>query len=163
MPRTRRVMPFLQRRQATWYLRFRLPIRLQVLAGRTELRLSLDTRELSVARKRAEQVLPDVYCLKQLARHMSAVEPGHVQRAFDVALSRLVEDLRRTREPWLRGRHQSIHALENRSGKFLPGDGVSKLITSGSVQELQLTNLRGLIERGDHRRGAERAGAVYGS
>jgi hypothetical protein len=157
MPRTRRVMPFLQRRQATWYLRFRLPVRLQGLAGRSELRLSLGTRELSVARQRAEQVLPDVYCLKQLARHMSALEPMHVRGALDLALSRIVDELRRTREPWMRGRAQSIHALENGLGKLLPGDGVSKLITPGSLQELQLTTLRGAIERGDHRRGAERA------
>jgi integrase len=156
MPRTRRVMPFLQRRQATWYLRFRLPVRLQALAGRSELRLSLGTRELSVARQRAEQVLPDVYCLKQLARHMSALEPGHVQRALDLALSRLAEELHRTREPWMRGR-PSMHGLENGSGKSLPGGQVSKLVTPGMLQELQLKNLRWSIERGQYGPGADRA------
>jgi len=129
MPRTRRVMPFLQRRQATWYLRFRLPVRLQELAGRSKLRLSLGTRELSVARQRAEQVLPDVYCLKQLARHMSPLGPVHVQRALDLALSRIVDEVRRTREPWMRGRAQSIHGLQNGLVKSLPGDGASKLIS----------------------------------
>jgi integrase len=157
MPRTRRVMPFLQRRQATWYLRFRLPVRLQALAGRSELRLSLGTRELSVARQRAEQVLPDVYCLKQLARNMSALEPGHVQRALDLALSRLAEELHRTREPWMRGRQQSIHNLEMGSGKSLPSTGDSKFVTPGRLLELQLTNLRGAIERGEYGRGADRA------
>jgi integrase len=157
MPRTRRVMPFLQRRQATWYLRFRLPVRLQELAGRSELRLSLGTRELSVARQRAEEVLPNVYGLKQLARHMSALEPGHVQRALDLALSRLEEELRRTREPWMRGRDRSIHGLEKGLGEFLPITGDFKTISPGQIQELKLMSLRRAIERSEHARGADRA------
>jgi hypothetical protein len=44
----------------------------------------------------------------------------HVQRALDVALSRLVDELHRTREPWMRGRHQSIYDLEKGLGKSLP-------------------------------------------
>jgi hypothetical protein len=91
MPRMRRVMPFLQRRQATWYLRFRLPVRLQELGGRSELRLSLGTRELPVARLRAERVIPNVYWLKQLARYMSALAlgPEHVRRALDLAFAQI--------------------------------------------------------------------------
>jgi hypothetical protein len=82
MARVCRVMPLLQRREATWYFRFKLPVTLRRLAGRSELRLSLGTGELAVARERAERVFPDVYLLKQLARHMSALEPLHVQKAL---------------------------------------------------------------------------------
>ncbi len=101
MGRARRVMPFLQRRESTWYFRFRLPGSLKSLAGRSELRISLGTRELAVARQRTERVLPDVYVIKQLARHMSALEPSHVQKALDLAFTRIVNELERTRGPWM--------------------------------------------------------------
>jgi hypothetical protein len=45
MPRCRRVMPFLQRRDRTCYFRFRIPGPLRSLARRSELRISLGTRE----------------------------------------------------------------------------------------------------------------------
>jgi hypothetical protein len=83
--RARRVMPFLQRREATWYFRFKLPRRLPSFAGRSEIRVSLGTTELWVARQQAERVLPDVYSIKVLARHMSALEPGRVRNALDLA------------------------------------------------------------------------------
>jgi hypothetical protein len=152
-------MPFLQRRHATWYLRFRLPVRLQELGGRSELRVSLGTRELAVARLRAERVLLDVHSLKQLARYMSAValEPMHVRAALDLALSRIAEELRRTREPWIRGPNESARALLHGSGKFLANEGITKLVTPGMLQELELLSLRRAIENGDHRRGAGRA------
>src|SRR5215471_6234946 len=104
MGRSRRVMPFLHRRDCTWYFRFRIPGPLRSIALRSELRISLGTSELGVARQRAEGVLPDVYRLKQLARRMSVLEPSHVQRALDIAFSEIVEKLERTKEPWLRAR-----------------------------------------------------------
>jgi hypothetical protein len=56
MPRARRVMPFLQRRKATWYFRFKLPGRLRPIAGHSEMRLSLGTTELWVARQQAVSI-----------------------------------------------------------------------------------------------------------
>jgi hypothetical protein len=160
MPRMRRVMPFLQRRQATWYLRFRLPVRLQELGGRSELRLSLGTRELPVARLRAERVIPNVYWLKQLARYMSALAlgPEHVRRALDLAFAQIVSELQRTREPWFRGQAQSANALQSQfSSSLSNAGGITKLVTPGMRHELQLTNLRRAIESGDYLRGADRA------
>ena len=65
MHHSRRVMPFLQRRDATWYFRFKFPESLRSVSARSELRISLGTHELAVARERVERVLPDVYLLKQ--------------------------------------------------------------------------------------------------
>jgi hypothetical protein len=90
-------MPFLQRRDRTWYFRYRIPGPLRSLARRSELRISLGTHELVVARERVERVLPDVYRLKQLARHMTVLEASHVQRALDIAFSEIVEKLERSR------------------------------------------------------------------
>src|SRR5579863_6785666 len=111
MARARRVMPFLQRRQATWYFRFKLPRRLRSFAGRSEIRVSLGTTELWVARQKAERVLPDIYSIKVLARHMSALEPAHLQKALDLAFSRIVGELERTKEPWMRSRVSDPWAL----------------------------------------------------
>jgi hypothetical protein len=125
MGRNRRVMPFLQRRNSAWYFRFRLPHRLRSIGCRTELRVSLGTHELAIARERAERVLPDVYRLKHLARHMSALEPCHVQKALDLAFTRIVTELERTREPWLRHRAGALrgagHAVSVQlNGGFQP-------------------------------------------
>jgi hypothetical protein len=43
MARARRVMPFLQRQKSTWYLRYRVPVGLRALTGRTEVIVSLGT------------------------------------------------------------------------------------------------------------------------
>jgi len=160
MPRIRRVTRFLQRRQATWYLRFRLPTRLQELTGRTELRISLGTCDLPVARLRAERVIPNVYWLKQLARYMSALAlgPEHIRGALELAFAQIVSELQRTREPWLRGQAQSTHALQSQfSSSFPNAGGITKLVTPGMLHERQLMNLRRAIEDGDYGRGADRA------
>jgi integrase len=151
-------MPFLHRRECTWYFRFKLPERLKALAGRYELRISLGTRELAVARQRAEQVLSDVYCLKQLARHMSGLDPSHVQRALDIAFSEIVEKLERSKEPWLRGR---VSAWVNGSTGFgFQPNGSSAVPAGFGLLDIQLFGLRRAIEANDPARGRESARAL---
>ena len=104
MPRRRRVTPFLHRRKASWYLRFKLPRSLSRLIGRAEFRVSLNTKEFVLARARAEGALPEIFWLKSLVRLMSELEPEHVQRAVNLAFSRIVAELERTKEPWMRGK-----------------------------------------------------------
>jgi hypothetical protein len=104
-----------------WYFRFKLPGRLRSLAGRSELRISLGTRELTVARQRAEGVLADVYLIKQLARHMSVLEPSQVQKALHIAFSEIVEKLEQGKEPWMRARAAAPFGLVSGSSVKLHG------------------------------------------
>ena len=68
MPKTPRQASYLQRRGTAWYFRFRLPRRIQSVAERSEIRVSLDTCELSIARERVAMLLPYVHSFKRLAR-----------------------------------------------------------------------------------------------
>jgi integrase len=156
MARRRRVMPFLQRRDRTWYFRFRLPGPLRSLAGRSELRISLGTRKLAVARKAAERVLPDVYCLKQLAREMSTLAPEHVQKALNMAFARIVAELERTGEPWMRARAAAPFGIAGTAAidaqrRMFGADARDMLL------ELKLSTLRRYIETNDFSPGAESA------
>ncbi len=158
MPRARRVTPFIHRRRLTWYLRFKLPGSLQPIAGRTEIRISLGTKELLVARLRAERVLPDVYSLKLLARHMSTLEPRHVQKALNIAFSRIVSELERTKEPWIRARAtRRSGVVDVGGGAISPRTGMFDPNASDLLHELKLSSIRRSIERRDVFRGAESA------
>ena len=67
MPKTPRQASYLQRRGTAWYFRFRLPSQIQSVAERSEIRVSLDTCELSIARERVAMLLPHVHSFKRLA------------------------------------------------------------------------------------------------
>ncbi len=75
MARIYRAASYLSRRGASWYFRFRLPTEMPLAADRGELRLGLYTGELAVARIRAGQLLPFVFSLKRLNRHMARLTP----------------------------------------------------------------------------------------
>jgi hypothetical protein len=60
--------PYLLRRASTWYLRFRLPIEIQSLVGRSELRLSLRTPSVRVAERRALACHAYLHRLRRIVR-----------------------------------------------------------------------------------------------
>jgi hypothetical protein len=94
--------PYLHRRSTIWYFRFKLPGRLRALTDRAEIRLSVATEKLSIARERAVAVLPQVYFLKRINRQMDTLEPQHVRIALDTAFTSIVNTLERSKEPWMR-------------------------------------------------------------
>ena len=93
MARIYRAASYLLRRGASWYFRYRLPAEIQLVAGRAELRLSLYTGELAVARIRAGQLLPFVFSLKRLNRHMARLTPDIAKQVLD-EFARVVDALR---------------------------------------------------------------------
>lgn len=102
MPKTPRQASYLHRRGSVWYSRFKLPTQIQSVAERAEIRVSLDTCELSIARERVAILLPYVHSFKRLARNMSKLTPEDVQNALDLYFTDIVEELEQAKEPWLR-------------------------------------------------------------
>lgn len=49
---------------------------------------------------------------------MSALEPAHIQKALNMAFSRIVSELERTREPWIRSQAIAPHGIVNGRGQF---------------------------------------------
>lgn len=106
MSKNPRIAPYLMKRNSRWYFRFRVPIAIQSLAGRSELRVSLNTSSLKVAKNLLPEALPYVYELKRLTRRMKQLEPDHVRTALDRIFTELVETLEHSKEPWMRGQHR---------------------------------------------------------
>ena len=88
MARIYRAASYLSRRRASWYFRFRVPTEMQLAAGRVELRLSVYTGELAVARIRAGQLLPFVFALKRLNRHMARLTPDIAKQVLEHEFTR---------------------------------------------------------------------------
>jgi len=82
-----------------WYFRFRLPTQIQSVAERAEIRVSLDTCELSIAHERLAILLPYVHSFKQLAKNMSKLTPEHVRNALNLYVTDIVEELERPAQP----------------------------------------------------------------
>jgi hypothetical protein len=100
MARIYRAASYLLRRGASWYFRYRLPAEIQSVARRAELRLSLYTGELAVARIRLGQLLPFVIALKRLGQHMPELTPEIAKQVLDEAFTRVIEALEQSQEPW---------------------------------------------------------------
>jgi hypothetical protein len=116
MPRVRRLTQFLDKRRASWYLRFRLPARLRLLAQRDELRLSLGTSDRQVACHRVRVLYRHIYGIRRLAKLMATLTKEDAERALRRALAQLVDDLERSKEPWFR--HDPLREL--RRGSLRP-------------------------------------------
>ena len=93
MPKTPRQTSYLQRRGRIWYFRFKLPTEVQSVAERTEIRVSLDTCELSAARERVAVLIPYIHAFKRLAKQMRELTSKQVQKALDLYFSNIVEEL----------------------------------------------------------------------
>jgi hypothetical protein len=93
MPKTPRQTSYLQRRGRIWYFRFKLPTEVQSVAERTEIRVSLDTCELSAAGERVAVLIPYIHAFKRLAKQMSELTSEQVQKALDLYFSNIVEEL----------------------------------------------------------------------
>jgi hypothetical protein len=87
----------------------------------------------------------------------AVLEPVHIRRALELAFRRIAEELHRTREPWVRGRDESVRAVLYGSSKLPTDGGLTKLMTPGMLQELQLMTLRQAIESGEYSGGVARA------
>lgn len=103
MPKSLRQASYLQQRgSGIWYFRFKLPSKLQSLVGKVDIRLSLDTHELSLAQEKITALLPHVYSIKRLAKTMGELTPEITKKALDLYFTNLVEALERTNAPYLR-------------------------------------------------------------
>jgi hypothetical protein len=153
MPKTPRQASYLQQRGRTWYFRFKLPTRIQSVAERTEIRVSLDTCELSAARERVAMLLPYVHSFKRLARQMSKLTPAHVQKALDLYFTDVVEELERSKAPWLRpsapiGTYPGMNA----------GPCISDCLPSPHAKyDLHARTIKNAIRRKDYMQGASLA------
>jgi hypothetical protein len=145
MPRLRRLTQFLHRRRAYWYLRFRFPAAIQALIQRTEFQLSLATTDRQVACHRARVLYPHIYSIRRLAKLMATLTREDVERALRRALTRLVVDLERTREPWFR--HDPVQELMRQNSmvssqlagnpQFINADGVARMRASSNIASVQ--------------------------
>lgn len=131
--RSRR-MPYLEVRPTGFYFRLQFPSPLRAILGRANIRVSLSTSELSIARERVSLALPHVYSLKRLLRKGGKMTPEEYQRALRYAISRIVETLETAREPWLPEDDQTpddAHGalLEHALG-FRPSERATRLMQS---------------------------------
>ena len=106
LPKKPRQASYLQRRSTARYFRFRLPGQIQSAAERSEIRVSLDTCELSIARERVAMLLPYVHSFKRLARDMHKLTSEHAQQVLDRYFTDIVEEL-------------GMHMSEARAQEFL--------------------------------------------
>ncbi len=88
---------FLQRRRSSYYFRFRLPGAIQSLVRRREVRYSLGSRRISVARELIAAVMPAIYAVKGLGRRVKTLNEDEARRAAEFAIGRLLAVLRRSR------------------------------------------------------------------
>ena len=145
MPRPKRVLPYLQKRPSGWYFRFKLPIEIQSLVDRQEIRLSLHTKDYKEARERAEVTLPYVHWMKRF-RHMgSTLTPEISEQILKEVFERLVDELERTRAPWMRPRisQQVVNGSMMIPESYPPAPSRSDEIGRRTHQ------LQGAIQRGD--------------
>lgn len=105
-------VPYLQGRCGKYYFRFQIPARHRLIVGRSEIRLSLNTSDRSIAREQVARALLQVYSFKRLCRKCMELNPDEARRAMSYALNRLIEALQNLNEPWLSPQVQSGDAEE---------------------------------------------------
>jgi integrase len=147
-----------RRKSRLYYFRFRLPIEMQSVLGREEIRLSLETVDVKQARECVVAALPHVYAIKRLSRTMNELTQDELRRAVSFAVTRLVDALERSREPWMRngsGNGTAVDALAS-----LRGFASLPVLNGDRLHALEADNLRHAITAGEHTGGVELAKQV---
>ena len=145
MPRPKRVLPYLQKRPSGWYFRFKLPIEIQSLVDRQEIRLSLHTKDYKEARERAEVTLPYVQWMKRFRHMASSLTPEISEQILKDVFERLVDELERTRAPWMRPR---VSQRAVNGGMVIPESFPPPPSRSDEIGR-RIHQLQGAIQRGD--------------
>ena len=94
-------VPYLESRACGFHFRIRIPTAYRAILGRTNIRLTLNTRERSVARERIAIVLPHVLSFRRLCRRRTDMNAEQFERAIKFAVKRIVEMLESWNAPWL--------------------------------------------------------------
>lgn len=115
-------VPYLESRPASYYFRFRFPPSVTKLLGRTNIRLSLQTRERAIARERIARVLPHVLSLRRLCRNRARMSAEQFERAVKFAVKRVIDTLEGWQEPWAEDRDRLPEYLEMRLFKEAFGE-----------------------------------------
>ena len=139
---------YLFNRSGIWYFRFRLPSATQSGFRQAEIRLSLSTGELRVARERVAVLLPYVYWLKRFGRRMKELSRDQARAILDEAFTRIVNELERTKEPWMRNDPSQDSVLRG----LLPDLGPSPLPTPKEQLARNAGSVRSAILNKDHGR-----------
>lgn len=159
MPPNQPVMPFLHKRAGTWYFRFPIPVRLRPFAGRSEVRVSLQTAVVAVARDRAAVALAFVYDLKRLSRRAMHLTKEDVTRLVNAATGRLVDAIERSRELPRLSPPTGLDASPGINESILARDafGFTPDLMPDKLYEGYSKALAVSVQRGDHEKGASLA------
>jgi integrase len=103
---------YMQTRQGIYQFRFQIPASVRAAIGRSEIRLTLNTSELSIARQRVAVALPHIYTLKRLCRNRPPMSAEHFERAIKFAVKRVVDTLERWQQPWINDKGRLPEYLE---------------------------------------------------
>jgi integrase len=130
--------------------------------------MSLETRDIAIAREQVAVVLPHVYALKRLCRRMAELTPEEFKRAVTHEVTRIVETLERTREPWRRvsnpwqqpangmGNGLGLSGLSSAATFRMVDTGLGTVMTNvdGTSPSKVFAELQRMkIQRGDHTAG----------
>jgi hypothetical protein len=96
----RRTAGYLLRRRSGCYFRFRLPTEIQSILGREEIRFSLLTTNTDCALERIGVVLPHLFAIRRLSKHMKELTAEEARRAATFAVGRLINTLNQSRAAW---------------------------------------------------------------